>query len=234
MSPPIEYEKIAESRSFLDSSQSASDEDDGELRFYMRRRGSTIPATVHWILDAILMAALLIISIAFVYRTSQSHESCVRNENAWFGMIRITESDVLKLGKNLSAAQFPPEVGGGYIGAVTGTHQLHCLHYIWQDHHISYFPEMQETQRTIPKMYERHYEHCVDYIRQSLMCNFDPQILTYNWVRSHQSPTPNGNTMHKCVDWSAVQKTLKKDAVELPDDFRWHQPADAQPWNENP
>lgn len=47
-------------------------------------------------------------------------------------------------------------------------------------------------------MYERHYEHCIDFIRQALMCNFDPGILPFYWVSQRQQPTPDGNTLHKC------------------------------------
>ena len=149
-------------------------------------------------------------------------------------MISISEEDVTKVGHNLSAARFPPETGGDYIGVAMGTHQIHCLHYIWQDHHISHYPDMEETKSTMPLMYERHYEHCVDYIRQSIMCNFDAHVMTYNWVRDHQSPTPNGNTVHKCVDWDALMGKLKERAVEMPENFVWHQPPDAQPWTDNP
>ncbi|KAF2839591.1 hypothetical protein M501DRAFT_932416 [Patellaria atrata CBS 101060] len=151
-------------------------------------------------------------------------------EDAWhsimqYGMIAVSASDMVRVNHTLrTAAQFPAEAGGGYIAATVGTHQLHCLHYIWQDHHRSYFPNVLKKVEEIPEMYERHYEHCVDYIRQSLMCNFDVGLVTYNWVRDHQNPTPNSNAMHKCVDWEHVQGWLKEKAVEVPEGFTWKQP----------
>ncbi|EQL00067.1 hypothetical protein G6O67_006645 [Ophiocordyceps sinensis] len=160
-------------------------------------------------------------------------------EAAWhsamrYGMISVTAADYERTGHSVrTAVQFPPEAGGGYMATTVGTHQLHCLHYVWKDHHRAYFPDMVRTAREVPDLYERHYEHCVDYIRQSVMCHFDPGLVTYDWVRRHQSPTPNANAMHKCVDWDAVQRWLRDRAVEVPDGFAWRQPegGESLPWN---
>ena len=115
-----------------------------------------------------------------------------------------------------------------------GTHAIHCLHYIWQDHYIAVSPEVQSQKAEIPEMYERHYEHCVDYIRQFLMCKFDTTIMPFNWVLDHQNPTPNGNTIHKCVKWDFLQDWLKDRAVQMPEGFKWRQPADAVTLDWNP
>ncbi|KAH7324165.1 hypothetical protein B0I35DRAFT_423649 [Stachybotrys elegans] len=160
-------------------------------------------------------------------------------EEAWkslmhYGAIRITADDIQKIGHNLTAAQYPPELGGGYIAVAMGTHHIHCLHYIWQDHHIDYFPETRANKEGTPEMYERHYEHCVDYLRQAIMCNFDPGIIPYYWVNKHNQPTPDGNTFHKCVNWDHLQEWLKDRAVEMPDGFKWQQPPDAVPLTKNP
>ncbi|KHN95575.1 uncharacterized protein MAM_06632 [Metarhizium album ARSEF 1941] len=160
-------------------------------------------------------------------------------EQAWqdlmaYGTISVTAEDVTRIGHNLTAVQFPPAAGGGYLAVATGTHQIHCLHFVWQDHHMASFPETQATRQGAPDLYERHYEHCVDYIRQTLMCNFDPGIIPYYWVRRHNQPTPDGNTRHKCVNWDALQAWLKARAVRMPDGFEWRQPPDAVPLPENP
>lgn len=115
-----------------------------------------------------------------------------------------------------------------------GAHHLHCLHFIWQDHHMSYFPDTKKNKEGVPEMYERHYEHCVDYLRQAIMCNFDPGIIPYYWVRKHNQPTPDGNTFHKCVNWDHLQDWLKNRAVEMPEGFEWRQPPDAVSLPKNP
>jgi hypothetical protein len=170
-------------------------------------------------------------------------------EEAWHsimanGMIAVTAEDLLRAGRDKSlstAAQFPPpptkshstRENNRYVAVAVGTHQLHCLHYIWQDHYSSYFPDVIRKKTQVPDLYERHYGHCIDFIRQSLMCHFDTSLVTYDWVLDHQTPTPNGNVMHKCVDWDVLQRWLGGRAVEIPDDFEWSQPEgqDSLSWN---
>lgn len=96
------------------------------------------------------------------------------------------------------------------------------------------FPSVQATKAAVPEMYERHYEHCVDYIRQGVMCNYDMTMIAFNWVKTHDSPTPNGNTNHKCVDWEKTQSWLKDRVVQMPDGFVWKQPEGADSLNYNP
>ncbi|KAL9064414.1 MAG: hypothetical protein Q9161_008891 [Pseudevernia consocians] len=150
------------------------------------------------------------------------------------GQISVSADDILRIGHNLTSVQYPESVGGGYLATAMGTHAIHCLHYIWQDHYIDISPEVQSQKAEIPEMYERHYEHCVDYIRQYLMCKFDTTIMPFNWVLDHQNPTPNGNTIHKCVNWDFLQDWLKNRAVPMPEDFHWKQPADAVKLDWNP
>lgn len=83
-------------------------------------------------------------------------------------------------------------------------------------------------------MYERHFEHCVDYLRQGVLCHYDTGIIPYDWVGENQQPTPNGNTRHRCVDWGVLQAVLEEQAVEMPEDFRWTQPKEAVSLAENP
>ena len=149
-------------------------------------------------------------------------------------MIAVTAEDILRVGHNLSAVQFPPNTGGGYMAATVGTHQLHCLHFIWQDHHRDSFSNVRQKIADVPELYERHYEHCVDYIRQGVMCHFDTGIIPYNWVRDHNNPTPNSNTMHKCVDWERLQDWLRSRAVEVPEGFVWRQPQNTVSLEWNP
>lgn len=96
------------------------------------------------------------------------------------------------------------------------------------------FPSVQAKKAAVPEMYDRHYEHCIDYIRQGIMCNYDMTMIAYNWVKTHNNPTPNGNTDHKCVNWQQMQAWLKDRAVEMPDGFVWKQPEDAVSLDFNP
>ena len=165
---------------------------------------------------------------------------------AALGTISTSASSVELTGQhaNASSVLFPPSVGalpGGhrYVAVAGGAHHLHCLHYLWQDHYVNadgenYFPEQRATKEAVPDMYERHYEHCVDYLRQGIMCHYDTGIIPYNWVLNNEQPTPNGNTRHKCVNWDRVVETLGDMAVEMPEGFRWSRPEGVISLEENP
>jgi hypothetical protein len=153
-----------------------------------------------------------------------------------YGIISATEEDLVLINRSHSlktASKFPEVAGGGYVAMTMGTHQLHCLFWLWRDHHRPYFPEMLKNKEAIPEMYERHFEHCIDFIRQSIMCNFDMGLLTFDWVLDHPNPVPNTNSMHKCVDWGAADTWMKNRAVEVPEGFQWSQPEGQEtlPWN---
>lgn len=152
------------------------------------------------------------------------------SEEAWnsvmrYGMIAVSAEDYERTNHSLrTAVRFPEEAGGGYVATTVGTHQMHCLHYLWADHYRDHLPDTLKKIAEIPEMYERHYNHCMDYIRQSLMCHFDTGLVTYDWVGENQNPTPNSNAPHKCVDWDAAQAWLRSRVVEIPEGFEWHMP----------
>jgi len=154
-----------------------------------------------------------------------------------YGIISVTQEDLVRINRShdlKTASKFPKVAGGGYVSMTMGTHQLHCLFWLWRDHHRSYFPEMLRNKEAIPEMYERHFEHCIDYVRQSIMCNFDMGLLTFDWVLDHPNPVPNTNSMHKCVDWSAAEAWMKDRAVEVPEGFKWSQPEGQESLSWNP
>lgn len=51
-------------------------------------------------------------------------------------------------------------------------------------------------------MYET--AHCVEMLRQTLMCHGDMSLLTYNWVRGRDVPYPNFKTVHTCKKWETL------------------------------
>lgn len=70
-------------------------------------------------------------------------------------------------------------------------------------------------------------DDCIELIRQSIMCNAEAVMITWDWVKNHTKPYPNFNTRHACrkfenvMDWadqhadrSAV--TRMEDTIDLP------------------
>ena len=150
------------------------------------------------------------------------------------GTIAVSGEDIVKAGGNLTAVQFPKSAGGGYLAVSMGTHHLHCIHWLWQAHHITHFPDFMMYKATVPEMFEKHFEHCIDYLRQGVQCQFDTGLIPYNWVQDKDQPTPNANTAHKCVNWKKLRAWLKERAVDIPEGYEWRQPAGAYSLDWNP
>ena len=47
-------------------------------------------------------------------------------------------------------------------------------------------------------------DHCLELLRQKVMCDIDVGAMTYNWVHVRDAPWPNFNTWHRCMDFEKV------------------------------
>lgn len=59
-------------------------------------------------------------------------------------------------------------------------------------------------------------DHCVEFLRQVLMCSSDVAIITYDWVEGHEVPYPDFNTKHQCRDFEKVLRWGKEHVVNVP------------------
>ncbi|KAL5366465.1 hypothetical protein BJX96DRAFT_169954 [Aspergillus floccosus] len=114
---------------------------------------------------------------------------------------------------NSNAVQLPD---GNYLGATEVFHQLHCLNLIRQHSYKEYYdvdgrrpPGLTDSPATLRK----HLDHCIDILRQNIMCNGDASVITHNWVEGYQFPYPNFNTKHKCRNFGRIVEWEKKNQV---------------------
>jgi hypothetical protein len=56
-------------------------------------------------------------------------------------------------------------------------------------------------------------DHCIDIIRQSLMCNADAGIFSYIWVEGYPKPFPDFSVNHNCRNFDAVLKWAEEKQV---------------------
>ncbi|KAF2125954.1 hypothetical protein P153DRAFT_298809, partial [Dothidotthia symphoricarpi CBS 119687] len=91
----------------------------------------------------------------------------------------------------------------GHIMAVY--HQLHCLSILT----TSLPTSMEQWEKMDPKIRE-HRSHCVEYLRQSILCNADTTLEgeTGSWTKS----TGWGQT-HSCVDFDALTEWANERAI---------------------
>jgi len=127
------------------------------------------------------------------------------------GVLGITADDVRRLGKDPEIViKLPKDFGGGYMASVELPHQLHCLNllrkYTYQDYYGSILGnELSDTSEII----RQHLDHCIEVLRQVLLCNADPGLITWNWVVGRKLPWPDFNTNHICRNGEALLEYQK-------------------------
>lgn len=76
-------------------------------------------------------------------------------------------------------------------------HLLHCVDVlrkaVWTDH---YWPK-----GNLNPGHRTHQTHCVDLIRQDIMCRAPMDVYPLIWMQYESQPTPNFNISMKCGDW---------------------------------
>ncbi|KAL1610822.1 hypothetical protein SLS60_002493 [Paraconiothyrium brasiliense] len=60
-----------------------------------------------------------------------------------------------------------------------------------------------------------HVDHCVDMLRQKLMCDADSGLITYSWLKNHYNPHPNFNVQHKCRDYDRLLDASAKHGFDM-------------------
>ncbi|KAH7394355.1 hypothetical protein BKA66DRAFT_410649 [Pyrenochaeta sp. MPI-SDFR-AT-0127] len=138
------------------------------------------------------------------------------------GVISIDEDTLHKVnGSREYSVKLAPELGGGYMASVEVLHQLHCLNMLRQATYENYYKDKAEPWEDSPQVLRHHLDHCIDNLRQKLMCEADTGILTYVWVKDHPAPFPDFNVQHKCrnieniLEWVSERQTYTKDGKRI-------------------
>jgi hypothetical protein len=81
----------------------------------------------------------------------------------------------------------------------------------------------------LPDIMEHHFEHCVDVLRQQLMCTADPGMVTFRWVEGISGPYPEFKTKHVCRDYEALLGwgEGRKAEPKFMEEYGWPVPGDA-------
>ncbi|KAF1963934.1 hypothetical protein BU23DRAFT_494794, partial [Bimuria novae-zelandiae CBS 107.79] len=130
-----------------------------------------------------------------------------------------------------------PKHGGFFVhpqlapdrSAFSVFHQLHCLDemrhgfYVLHDQVIAYAKnsglqrEARDQKPEPPEHSLGHIRHCIDLLRQSLMCNAD---LTVETKDTELGGVTGFGTEHRCVDWQGLLEWIQPweatDAPPLP------------------
>jgi hypothetical protein len=130
-----------------------------------------------------------------------------------------------KSGLKPDQVQINPKYGGGFPANVEGLHHLHCLNLLRQSlyYNIDYYRSQGKGAFINEDMIVRHHvSHCLDIIRQQLMCTPDTGLLGQVWWDpSHPKAFVDFNTEHKCKNFDAIRQWAEERQIPemVPEDF---------------
>lgn len=145
-------------------------------------------------------------------------------DGAWNAIVqrskptRITSEMLKKLHKEErpSLIRFMDVDGGGYLGSLEFTHQLHCLNVLRKHTYYDYYKDTEPAILEGPRAYRNHLDHCVDMLRQHVLCNADVGLVTYDWVKGYDTPYPDFSNWHRCRNVEKIWEWNEENSVHLP------------------
>lgn len=116
--------------------------------------------------------------------------------------------------------------GGGYLVSVEALHNLHCLNvlrqtsYLWNDYYRENGLGVWVNSETLVKL---HIGHCIDDLRQQLMCTSDLGLVPQVWVNTTTFKTfPYFNNPHKCRNFDLVRSWAEENQIGENDLAEYH------------
>ncbi|KAK7052482.1 hypothetical protein R3P38DRAFT_2860578 [Favolaschia claudopus] len=141
-------------------------------------------------------------------------------DQAWsdlynFGISQIPKSQAVLLPNKTHPIPGDPL---NYIAELDVFHNLHCLNMIRKGLHTEYYNDAPEIE---------HLDHCIDWIRQALMCAGDTSVIVWQWDPKKNQTIFQGDVAHTCRnfdklrDWGKHHKiqTSYDTSVRLEDDI---------------
>lgn len=140
-------------------------------------------------------------------------------DDAWdlvapLGVMSVSEDVYKTLNASKHATKVPESAGGGYMSVFEGIHLVHCVRSLWETTYPDYYTAQHEMFLKSPDEWHTHLDHCADMLRQKLMCDADPNLVTYNWVKRHKAPHPNFNVQHQCRDYSRLLEAQRRQRID--------------------
>ncbi|KAI9647635.1 hypothetical protein NHQ30_004020 [Ciborinia camelliae] len=160
-------------------------------------------------------------------RTKYIGPSTPERDEAWtdlynFGVSRIPKSSASQLANKTVPI---PGDAGQYVISLNVFHQLHCLNQIRRRIYLT--PDQISTADSLntsdPILELSHIEHCIDDLRQSLMCSADVTPLSWIWDPGNEGERPQAKVYaevaHTCRDFEMIVAWAREHRVEVFDRF---------------
>ncbi|KAI0149950.1 hypothetical protein F4776DRAFT_672105 [Hypoxylon sp. NC0597] len=184
-----------------------------------------------WIITILLITFSLLSYIAILLTTYTERQAWSSLQNPWnqepsdevdalwgdtlYALnLRITKDEVDLLGLNTTnRVQLN---GGDYLGVIGVYHHLHCLNNMRIAIHWDYYQAKYGNYSPQEAFSREHSDHCIDILRQALMCNPNTEMHTAEWLdRPHElgDKELSGQSTTTCVKWDSLEKWARPRAL---------------------
>ncbi|KAK3329255.1 hypothetical protein B0H66DRAFT_634462 [Apodospora peruviana] len=146
--------------------------------------------------------------------------------------IRVSGSELDSVNENRTTA-VKVNGGGGddYLGVLGVYHNLHCLNMIRRKLSWDYYESRTPSNR-LELTEPPHLAHCIDLIRQALLCRPNTAIFVSDYVNDpvqYTSDDIRSSANVQCVNWDSLHGWAKKRAL-LPGKYKYR----VGPWYKSP
>ncbi|KAH6721311.1 hypothetical protein BKA61DRAFT_567908 [Leptodontidium sp. MPI-SDFR-AT-0119] len=131
----------------------------------------------------------------------------------WFGISKISEEEA----KMLLSPTLPIPGTNEYLIQFDVWHELHCLNDLRKIIYPERFPNMSLNNITVNGIVNRendmfrHWDHCIDALRQTLMCHADISPIPFHVnVPKSSGIFPRLATTHTCRNFTKIQEWSKE------------------------
>jgi len=138
----------------------------------------------------------------------------------WEMLFKYGLDQIPKETARLLADQTAPIPGDpdNYIFSFEVFHLLHCLNLLRKRFHPEYYPPPPPENAIA----HQHAEHCVDILRQSMMCAVDINPLVWQWNHDINATVPKLDALHECRSWDDVWNWSVEHRIRTPFDEHAH------------
>ncbi|KAI6091001.1 hypothetical protein F4821DRAFT_281609 [Hypoxylon rubiginosum] len=82
-------------------------------------------------------------------------------------------------------------------------HYLHCLYVLHQSLNQEYYSTRSVLWNMRAERRASHWNHCVESLRQYVVCHADATVVTHYWAECIDGPAPEQGNWRRCADWDA-------------------------------
>ncbi|KAF9219419.1 hypothetical protein BS17DRAFT_789232 [Gyrodon lividus] len=118
-----------------------------------------------------------------------------------------------------------------YIFTFDIFHQLHCLNNLRQTLHPEYYNDAYYASKGVDNPMKIHIEghegfdhtgHCIDSLRESLMCSADITPIVWAWDERRKRTAPRLDVVHVCRDYEKIQEWADGHLIQSSFDRKVH------------